>query len=262
MLGICTMLMAQPGDSEGVGGAPYLAAAQDGDQIVAAALRTPPHNVVLSMIGDAALPAAAEEIARDLYAAYATGLPGAIGLSSVSRAFAEHWQTVAEQPYHLGLKERIYKLERVQSPTSVPGRMRRAIAADSELLARWVEEFDREALGGREIHDGRLWVETTLAAPPDLRGLYVWEDGDPVSLAGYGGRTPHGMRIGPVYTPPDLRDKGYASALTAGVSQMLLDSGRQFVSLFTDLANPTSNHIYQQIGYRPVCDVDVYEFAS
>jgi predicted GNAT family acetyltransferase len=86
--------------------------------------------------------------------------------------------------------------------------------------------------------------------------LLLWEDeGEPVSLAGWGGPTPNGIRIGPVYTPPELRSRGYATALTAELSQRLLDGrlyqgGRQFCFLYTDLANPTSNAIYERIGYR------------
>lgn len=262
MLGICTTLTAQPGYWPEP---PYLAAVQQGDQIIAAAVRTPPHNVVLSLIAPDALAGAVELLARDLYATYGAALPGVIGASPVSSAFAEHWQTVAERPYRPGMKERIYKLEQVQPVAGVPGQMRPAAEADRALLARWVAAFDAEALGGRQIHDAQQWVNTMLGASPELRGLWLWEDGQPdapLSMVGYGGRTPHGMRIGPVYTPREHRGRGYASALTAGVSQMLLDGGRQFVFLFTDLGNPTSNHIYQQIGYQPVCDVDVYEFAS
>lgn len=74
-------------------------------------------------------------------------------------------------------------------------------------------------------------------------GIYVWEDGEPVSLIGYTGPTPNGIRIGPVYTPPEHRRRGYASAGVAEVSQIMLDSGRRYCFLFTDLANPTSNHI-------------------
>ena len=89
----------------------------------------------------------------------------------------------------------------------------------------------------------------------------IWEaDGKPVSMAGYSGPTPNGIRIGAVYTPKDQRRKGYASACTAGLSQHLLDLGFQFCFLFTDLLNPTSNHIYQQIGFEPVSDVDQYSF--
>jgi hypothetical protein len=92
------------------------------------------------------------------------------------------------------------------------------------------------------------------------RTLYLWEDGEPVSLCGVGGPTPNGIRIGPVYTPPASRGRGYASALVAAVSQAALDAGRRFCFLFTDAANPTANHIYQQIGYEHVRDVLVYDF--
>ena len=82
----------------------------------------------------------------------------------------------------------------------------------------------------------------------------------PTCFAGFGGRTPNGIRIGPVYTPPEQRRRGYGSALTAALTQQLLDGGRRFCFLFTDLANPTSNSIYQRIGYRPVTDVDLWAF--
>ena len=90
------------------------------------------------------------------------------------------------------------------------------------------------------------------------RTLHLWEDGEVVSLAGVGSRTPNGVRIGPVYTPPEARNRGYASALVAAISQAELDAGRRFCFLFTDLANPTANHIYQAIGYEPVRDVDMW----
>ena len=90
-----------------------------------------------------------------------------------------------------------------------------------------------------------------------------WEDGGAaVSMAGFGGRTPNGVRIGPVYTPPELRGRGYASALTAALTQRLLDGGLRFCFLFTDLANPTSNSIYQRIGYEPVSDFDFWSFSG
>ena len=80
-------------------------------------------------------------------------------------------------------------------------------------------------------------------------------------MAGCTGWTPRGVRINAVYTPPQSRRRGYASACVAALSQLLLGAGRQFCFLFTDLANPTSNRIYQQIGYRAVCDVDEYAFT-
>jgi hypothetical protein len=93
------------------------------------------------------------------------------------------------------------------------------------------------------------------------RTWYLWDDEGAVSVAASGGPTPNGIRIGPVYTPPELRRRGYASAVTAATSQAELDRGRRFIFLFTDLSNPTSNKIYQQIGYEPVIDVDQLTFV-
>jgi predicted GNAT family acetyltransferase len=95
------------------------------------------------------------------------------------------------------------------------------------------------------------------------RRFWLWEDGGaPVSLVGGGSRTPNGVRIGPVYTPPEQRGRGYASSLTAAVSQRLLDEGRRFCFLYTNLANPTSNRIYLTIGYRPVADALMVAFDA
>jgi len=82
-----------------------------------------------------------------------------------------------------------------------------------------------------------------------------------VSLAGVGGATPNGSRIGPVYTPPELRNRGYASACVATLSRRLLAEGKQFLFLFTDLRNPASNHVYEKLGYEPVCDMQEIRFG-
>ena len=123
------------------------------------------------------------------------------------------------------------------------------------LLVRWWGEFGAEALGALEQDDeqnGRS-VDHRLTAPGN--GIALWEvDGEPVCAVGYGSPTPTGVRIGPVYTPPAHRGRGYASALTAHVSTEQLAGGRSFCFLYTDLANPTSNKIYAAIGYRRVCD--------
>jgi hypothetical protein len=107
--------------------------------------------------------------------------------------------------------------------------------------------------------EAEQWLERALGGPDS--GVALWIDEEPVSFAGYGGRTPNGIRVGPVYTPPELRRRGYASALTADLTKMLLDGGRTFCFLFTDLANPTSNSIYQRIGYEPVSDADQWRFV-
>jgi len=135
--------------------------------------------------------------------------------------------------------------------------MRDAKAAERDLLISWFEAFHEEV--GGIMGSAEEAVDLRLSGGSS--GLRVWWNAEPVSIAGFGGPTPNGIRIGPVYTPPHLRRRGYATACVAALTQDLLSAGRRFVFLFTDLENPTSNSIYQQIGYRPVCDVDQYRFA-
>ncbi|MBO0788662.1 MAG: GNAT family N-acetyltransferase, partial [Actinobacteria bacterium] len=86
-------------------------------------------------------------------------------------------------------------------------------------------------------------------------GLTLWEEeGRPVSLAGLTRQVAGQVRVGPVYTPPEFRRRGFAAAVTAAVSRAALAAGAQEVLLFTDLANPTSNSLYRRLGYRPVSD--------
>jgi predicted GNAT family acetyltransferase len=130
---------------------------------------------------------------------------------------------------------------------------------DRKLVIAWMNAFVEEALHQTMPEEAEHWLERTLDGPDS--GVVLWIDGEPVSFAGYGGRTPNGIRVGPVYTPPELRRRGYASALTAELTRMLLAGGRTFCFLFTDLANPTSNSIYQRIGYEPVSDADQWSFG-
>ncbi len=98
-------------------------------------------------------------------------------------------------------------------------------------------------------------------AETDESGLYLWLDPDPVALAGCGSPTPMGIRVAPVYTPPAQRGRGCVSSLVAALTASLLASGWCFRFLFTDLANPASDRIYERIGYRPVSEVDEIRFG-
>jgi uncharacterized protein len=153
----------------------------------------------------------------------------------------------------------IYAAHRVRPSAHVAGSAREAELRDRALALAWFGAFQEEAMHEETPHgDVEENVDRRLAGG----GLAVWEvDSVVVSLCGYGGRTPHGTRIGPVYTPPELRGNGYASALTAAVTQQLLDGGREYCFLYTDLANATSNSIYSKIGYELVCESADYAFA-
>ena len=255
LFGICGNVQAHP--ELFLDPAPTFATVHDrAGRVVAASLRTPPWNQVLSWIDDLDGIDPLVEMLRD------RSLPGAGGPKEASARFAAAWTVTTGQPARLATQERIFRLERVVAPERTPrGTWRIADARDRDLIAEWFVAFHDEATPESPTVDARGVADRIIAQVG--RTGYLWEDGgEVVSLVGAGGATPNGIRIGPVYTPPDRRGRGYASALTAAASQDQLDRGRRFVFLFTDLANPTSNKIYQAIGYEPVCDVDVYLFAA
>jgi predicted GNAT family acetyltransferase len=232
----------------------YLTAVDDGGAVRAAAFRTPPFHIPLSHVED---PDAIGLIAADAHALYGE-LPGAAGGKQDVRAFAGAWERLTGCRATVSMEQRIYQATTAAAPAGVPGAMRDAAHADSDVAVEWFEAFHAEV--GGIMGDAAQNVDLRLRA--GTAGLVLWWDaGRPVSLAGYGAPTPSGIRVGPVYTPPELRGRGYATACVAALTQRLLDEGRRFVFLYTDLANPTSNSVYTKIGYRPVADVDLYRFA-
>jgi predicted GNAT family acetyltransferase len=233
-------------------GPPYLAVAHDGPDIVGAALRTPPYNLILSEVDD---PRVVPLLVDDLHA---EPVPGLVGPPHAVRDFAKRWVTRRSGSWRVRLDQRVYVLRRVLEPRPTGGGMRAAGHGDEGLLDEWLRAFGHEALPAETLDLVRRSLEEWRRGG---RRFWLWEDaGEPVSLVGAGSRTPNGIRIGPVYTPPPQRGRGYASALTAGVSALLLGEGRRFCFLYTDLANPTANRIYQAIGYEPVTDALMVDF--
>ena len=232
-----------------------VAALTDG-RVVATAIWTPPWNVILSEVDDEqAIQAIAASLAGD-------DLGGLDGPVEHAEAFARAWSARTGRTYLPGMRQRSYALESVTAPGAVPGSLRRAQVPDRDLMVDWIRAFDAEAMGSEAgWRDTRAFVDDMFSQ--STRIGYIWEvDGNPVSMCQSTGATPHGIRIGAVYTPPGLRRRGYASALVAAVSQAELDRGRRWCFLFTDLANATSNRIYQAIGYRPIRDVRMYRFEK
>jgi predicted GNAT family acetyltransferase len=228
-------------------------ALDDAGNVTAVATQTPPFGLVLSAMDE---PAIVEELA-DRLAADGAVLPSAGGPVLVARAFAERWAALTGAVASLQIEERIYEADAVVHPKGVTGRMRPYSTADRPLAIRWLRAFFDEAMPGSPEAQVERFVDGRAAG---LGSLVLWEDdGTVVSLAGHAGETTNGSRVGPVYTPPELRGRGYASALTAALTEQLLER-RRFCFLYTDLANPTSNSIYQRIGYRAVADVTVWRF--
>jgi hypothetical protein len=204
---------------------------------------TPPRQLLL---GGAATPAAAEDLAATL-----DGVPGVNSTDEAARAFADAWCRRTGATARLGRRSRLYRLGELVPP-GVPGQARIGTAADRDLLASWLVAFAAE-------------IDEPVGSPADTadaglrQGHYsFWEvDGVPVATAGV--RQPAGgvVRVGPVYTPPEQRGRGYGSAVTAAVSAA---ARPHEVVLFTDLDNPVSNAVYRKIGYRPVDDRQIYDF--
>ena len=248
LLGICDQLIHHPEiyDSQ-----PYLAIVETNGEVIAVAMRTPPRNLILSNVKDSAV---LEAIAQDLHF-HQEALPGILAPIIEAQTFAEQWQSLTGKSYQLKMAQRIFQIEQVQLSEQVDGYLRVGTENDRELLKSWYDAFSLEALGKIEP-DGERWVERQL----EKGTAFFWEDKVTVSIACHIRSTPNGAGISMVYTPSEYRKKGYASACVAALSQKLLEKGYKYCFLFTDLANPTSNHIYQKIGYQPVGDYNCYSF--
>lgn len=251
ILGICSELERDPQAYEAP---PYLATVSEGDRVVAAVLRTPPFNLALSEMDDLA---ALQPVLDDLRG---LPLPGVVGPPAAVQGFADGWVAKVGGAWEVVLKERVFQLTDVVAPRSADGSARLATQGDRSHIEEWLVAFGWEALDDVDSEAVRRGLDAWERGMG--RRFWFWEvDGRPVSMVGAGGETPKGIRIGPVYTPPSDRGNGFASNLTAWVSRAMLDEGRRFCFLYTDVANPTSNKIYQAIGYVPISDALMVAFT-
>ncbi|MFG2876910.1 GNAT family N-acetyltransferase [Streptomyces sp. NPDC048337] len=206
-------------------------------------LCTPPFPLLLSAVP--------EEAVRELGAALATepllaGLHGINARRADAEALADAWG----RPTRYAEEIRLYRLAGLLPPDPAPaGGARLAAEADLPLLVEWIDAFNAEA----DVPGSAS--EAVLRDRISYGGILLWEhEGAPVSLASFNRPIGSAARVGPVYTPPALRGRGYAAGVTHAVSEAAYASGASEVLLFTDLANPTSNGVYLRLGYTPVED--------
>jgi predicted GNAT family acetyltransferase len=220
--------------------------------VAAVGVRTPPYNVIVAATERQAVRRLAEGLVE-----LGQELPGVIGLVPWVQGFADDWSALTGLLVEEDRAERLFRLDTLLPPRPADGRDRLADDAQVELLTEWMRRFLAET-DLREPLDVRASIELAVG---DGR-MYVWEvNGDVVSFCGHGLAVGGQARIGPVYTPPDRRGRGYASNLVAHVTATNLERGL-IPTLFTDLANPTSNGIYQAIGYQAVADALMLSFRS
>ncbi len=212
-----------------------------------ALLQTPPHPMMFSRLAADAVPGAVQTL-RD------RPLSGINMEAADAEVFASRWPADATARR----RTRLYRLDTLKPPPPPAGAARQAGPGDRDLLLRWHAAFYDE-IG--EDHQGDFGpaVDDRIG----FGGVTLWEaGGEPVSMA-IRSRLESGMiRVQIVYTPRAHRGHGYAGAATSVATQQALDIGASAVVLFTDLANATSNGLYQRLGYQPIEDRVVVEFSS
>jgi predicted GNAT family acetyltransferase len=251
-LGICERLVKDPSAYEDPF---YAAVVDDTDTLVLSAIMTPPHNIVLASGGDyePGLGALVDYLLTN-----AIAIPGVTGPAQMAEDFAALWKAATGQETKVEMFQRVYELRNIRLPKMPSGNFRIARHEDIVTIAQWIRAFEVEAL--EKEHD----LDLERAERFVNRGqMFVWDDGGKLTSMAMSTRPlKSSITVSAVYTPPELRRKGYATALVARLSEHLLSMGYEFINLFTDLENPTSNSIYQKIGYHPVADFRMYKFID
>ncbi|HKE39697.1 MAG TPA: GNAT family N-acetyltransferase [Casimicrobiaceae bacterium] len=222
----------------------YFATVSEAGSAIAAALDNADGGLLLTAGPDAAMALFAADLSRREQSP--RHLVGPLrACEAFARAWLERTGRGHRQRYHL----RHFELSDAPTDHAAAGRMRKPLASEHELIVEWQNAFIVEV--GLPDDAARMRHKTMLRLERSL--FRVWDDDGVVSYAGYGegGET---ARIAPVYTPAPFRRRGYASALVSGLSRELFERGKRAIFLTTDVANPTSNRIYQKIGFRPVAD--------
>lgn len=224
------------------------------ERVVGVAMRTPPYPLVLA---EPLEPAAVVALA-DAIGTREPDIEGVVSIAPWGERFVQAWGGAAR----LAMDHGVYELTTVRPARPSPGAPRPATPRDRSLILRWMEAFADEALLAHHPRDDvRTRMLVDLAMAGDGRsGFTLWEDaGRAVSLTGFQ-RFGSWARLGPVYTPPDERRRGYASNLVGHVSGELLVAGARACFLYTDLSNPTSNRIYTDVGYGMIARSQEYVF--
>lgn len=216
------------------------------------ALATPPRRLILGRFVDD--PTASTAALSDFLLQEGLSVPGTTGPQAEARAFASAWLALhpalqADPSMHM----RLFEIRDVHPVPTPPGALRPATQDDVDTVAQWTAGFATDI--------GEAEAPNTAAAAIKAGRVFLWDDGGPVSMAKATRPVRNGISVAGVYTPPTHRTKGYATACVAALTRLLLASGHAYCTLYTDLANPTSNSIYAKIGYRPLGDALTFDFT-
>ncbi len=225
---------------------------------VAAALWTPPRHLLL---GDPSEEAAIRPLAGAI-AADAPGLHGLTGNHPWVALLVRCWTELTGRRGRTISRLTLYALERVLGIRRAPGGPRPAERRDRDLVVRWMRDFSAEAPPQDEIVGAELerFLAGRLEAPDAGYRLWIDPSSRPVCLAGFMGPTGSGIRVGPVYTPPQERGRGYARSLLADLAEELFGRGYRACYLASDVGNAAATALYEAVGYRPVGEAEMVSF--
>ena len=233
---------------------PLFITAQVGGKCICTCLCTPPKNLILNCERNDE-----DRILNELVAFLVNhnlDFPGIIGPKDIVLKFNKLWEEARNKKARIQYKELVYRLDEVNEVRISPGHLRQAQTDDIDLISEWIFRFNKEALEPITMVQARHNANRKI----NEGAFYIWETDRPVSMAGWTRPMFNGVTISAVYTPPQLRGKGYASSCVARLTELMLEK-YQFCSLFTNQANSTSNSIYKKIGYVPLEEVYQCEFV-
>jgi len=217
------------------------------------AVQTPPKNLVLSEDGSKeSLKVLVEFLVKE-----DIKVPGSIGSPDNVKFFIESYGSLVGKEFAPDMVMHIYSVNKVVVPEKIEGKLVFATQDDLEFSTKSLYDFSRESMPETEHLNIEELREKTLKSIQKGK-VAIWKvNNKDVAIIVFDNLEYMG-RITNVYTPPEFRKRGYAAAMTAQISQMLLDRGCDSVCLFADATNPTSNGVYQRIGYKHVTDSIVY----
>ena len=235
---------------------PLLLSILEQSKAAGVAMMTPPRRLILSRF-ETSVEAAMVHLTRYLRG-IDTPIPGVTGPAPEAQAFSECWtEDIAGASARVVMRLRVFEARTVADVPLSPGELRLACMADLPLMTQWIVAFSETIGEPTDVDSAKSNAQQYI----EDRQLYIWEDGDPVSIATETRPIRNGTTISTVYTPPEHRSKGYATSCVWSLTKKLLSGRYSFCSLYTDLSNPTSNSIYTKIGYVPLGDALSFDFV-
>lgn len=236
------------------GSKPFFAAAKTGNLIQAAFIQGFPFPLVSTDATREILDMVCGHLKNHEYRP-----DGIIAPKATAAAFAAKWSALAGVKYEKVMDHIVYQLTKVNRIDFSPGHLRKARLDEIALIAKWTQGFYDDAIPGSMQH---VNAEKRAENFVKKERIFIWEDGEPVSLVAWAGPSPNGVRINTVYTPPEFRNKGYSTACVAVLCSRILSEGKKYCFLRSDASVPASNRVYLKVGFEPVDESTEYKFVE